>query len=191
LSASSGGCERSSSPRVRVAAELVRRVRKLTRRIAQLAHEIAAHIRRHRPVLPAETGCGPVTAAILIGHTAGARRFPTDGHFARLAGVAPIPVSSGRRHRHRLHRGGDRQLNKALHIIAVRRARIDPETRAYLERKRAEGKTTAEALRCLKRYRPALSPPTRTTTGRPPTIRCHRHAGPFTDVVLDIGATES
>ena len=137
---------------MRVGAELVRRVRELTRRIDQLEREIATAVRRHRPVVLAETGCGPVTAAILIGHTAGAQRFPTDGHFARLAGVAPIPVSSGRRHRHRLHRGGDRQLNKALHIIAVTRARIDPETRAYLQRKRAEGKTTAEALRCLKRY---------------------------------------
>jgi transposase len=103
-------------------------------------------------VLLAETGCGPMTAAILIAHTAGAERFPSDGHFARLAGVAPIPVSSGRRHRHRLHRGGDRQLNKALHVIAITRARPDPETRAYLQRKHAEGKTTAEALRCLKRH---------------------------------------
>jgi transposase len=75
-----------------------------------------------------------VTAAILIGHTAGAQRFPTDGHFARLAGVAPIPVSSGRRHRHRLHRGGDRQLNKALHIIA-----ITPDTRAPRGRPRLQG----------------------------------------------------
>jgi transposase len=140
------------SARVRVAAELVRRVRELTRRIDELEREMAALVRIHRPVLLAETGCGPMTAAILIGHTAGAERFPTDGHFARLAGVAPIPVSSGKRHRHRLHRGGDRQLNKALHIIAITRARLDPETRTYLERKHAEGKTTAEALRCLKRH---------------------------------------
>jgi|tagenome__1003787_1003787.scaffolds.fasta_scaffold20707898_1 transposase len=140
------------SARVRVAAELVRRVRELTRRVDELERELAALVRIHRPVLLAETGCGPMTAAILIGHTAGAERFPSDGHFARLAGVAPVPVSSGRRHRHRLHRGGDRQLNKALHIIAITRARLDPETRAYLQRKHAEGKTTAEALRCLKRH---------------------------------------
>lgn len=140
------------SARVRVAAELVRRVRELTRRVDELEREMAALVKIHRPVLLAETGCGPVTAAILIGHTAGAQRFPTDGHFARLAGVAPIPVSSGRRHRHRLHRGGDRQLNRALHIIAITRARLDPETRAYLDRKHAEGKSTAEALRCLKRH---------------------------------------
>jgi transposase len=144
------GFERSA--RVRVAGELVRRVRELTRRVDELERELAAQVRRHRPSLLAETGCGPVTAAILIGHTAGAQRFPSDGHFARLAGVAPIPVSSGRRHRHRLDRGGDRQLNKALHIIAITRARLDPETRTYLQRKHAEGKTTAEALRCLKRH---------------------------------------
>ncbi len=87
-----------------------------------------------------------------IARTAGAERFPTDAHFARQAGVAPIPVSSGRKDRHRLHRGGDRQLNRALHVIAITRARIDPETRAYLERKRAEGKTQREAIRCLKRH---------------------------------------
>jgi transposase len=140
------------SARVRVAVELVRRVSELTRRVDELERELAALVRIHRPVLLAETGCGPMTAAILIGHTAGAGRFPSDGHSARLAGVAPIPVSSGRRHRHRLHRGGDRQLNKALHIIAITRARLDPETRDYLQRKHAEGKTTAEALRCLKRH---------------------------------------
>src|SRR3954447_6239413 len=130
-SAPRGGCERSNVPaRVRVAAELVRRVRELTRRVDELERELAALVRIHRPVLLAETGCRPMTAAILIGHTAGAERFPSDGHFARLASVAPVPVSSGRRHRHRLHRGGDRQLNKALHIIAITRARLDPETRA-------------------------------------------------------------
>ncbi len=71
----------------------------------------------------AETGCGALTAAVLIGCTAGAERFATDAHFARQAGVAPIACSSGQTIRHRLHRGGDRQLNHALHIIAVTRAR--------------------------------------------------------------------
>jgi transposase len=68
-------------------------------------------VRVHRPEMLAETGCGPLTAAILIGQTAGAERFKSDAHFARLAGVAPIPVSSGRTDRHRLDRGGNRQLN--------------------------------------------------------------------------------
>jgi hypothetical protein len=93
-----------------------------------------------------------VTAAIIIGHTAGAQRFPTDGHFARHAGTAPVPASSGTTQRHRLHRGGDRQLNRAIHIIALSRANTDPETRAYLARKHAEGKTKLEAIRCLKRH---------------------------------------
>ena len=93
-----------------------------------------------------------MTAAIIIGHTAGAKRFPTDAHFARHAGVAPIPASSGNTQRHRLHRGGDRQLNRALHIISFSRARTDPETQAYLARKHAEGKSKAEAIRCLKRH---------------------------------------
>ena len=88
----------------------------------------------------------------MIGRTAGAERFPTDAHFARQAGVAPIPASPGRVNRYRHHRGGDRQLNRALHMIAITRARIDPETKAYLERKRTEGKTKREALRSLKRH---------------------------------------
>ncbi len=78
---------------------------------------------------------------------AGAQRFPSDAHFARTAGVAPIPVSSGRHERHRLDRGGNRQLNRALHVIAITRGRIDPETRAYLQRKEAEGKSRMEAMR--------------------------------------------
>lgn len=80
------------------------------------------------------------------------RRVKSDAHFARMAGVAPIPASSGRRDRHRLHRGGNRQLNRALHVIAITRGRIDPATRAYLQRKEGEGKTRIEAMRCLKRH---------------------------------------
>ena len=82
----------------------------------------------------------------------GAERFKSDAHFARVAGVAPIPVSSGRQDRHRLDRGGNRQLNRALHVIAITRGRIDPQTRAYLARKEAEGKSRIEAMRCLKRH---------------------------------------
>jgi transposase len=89
---------------------------------------------------------------MLIGQTAGARRFATDAQFARQSGTAPIPASSGNTTRFRLHRGGNRQLNRALHTIALSRARNDPETRAYLDRKRTEGKTNREAFRCLKRH---------------------------------------
>ena len=101
----------------------------------------------------------------MAGQTAGAERFATDAQFARMAGVAPIPASSGKRERHRLHRGGNRRMNHALHIIAITRARRDPTTKAYLQRKEAEGKTRMEALRCLKRqlarhfHRLLLKPP--------------------------------
>jgi transposase len=97
-------------------------------------------------------GCGPLTAAKLIGEIAGADRFESDARLARAAGVAPVPVSSGRRDRHRLDRGGNRQLNLAFHRFAVNRARHDPETAAYLARKQAQGMSRMEALRCLKRH---------------------------------------
>jgi transposase len=138
--------------RVRIALDLVASIRLLSRQAVALERELRVLILAYRPALLAAQGCGTLTAATLIGRTAGAERFATDGHFARQAGVAPVPVSSGRSDRYRLHRGGDRQLNRALHVIAITRARIDPATRAYLERKRAEGKTNREALRCLKRH---------------------------------------
>ena len=79
--------------------------------------------------------------------------------------MAPIPVSSGKTNRHRLDRGGNRQINAALHRVAVTRARCHPETKAYIDRKRQEGKSTREAIRCLKRHlarriRHLLQPPT-------------------------------
>jgi transposase len=139
-------------PRARVAREELVHIRSLTRQAKALEREITALVRAHRPALLAEDGCGALTAATLIGRTAGAERFATDSQFARQAGSAPIPASSGRRNRHRLHRGGDRQLNRALHVIAVTRARIDPVTQEYIQRRIAEGKTRREAIRCLKRH---------------------------------------
>ena len=141
-----------ATARVRVARELVTRIRQLTRQINALEAELRALVRAQRPRLLAETGCGALTAATLIGRTAGAQRFATDAQFARQSGTAPIPASSGKRQHHRLHRGGDRQLNRALHTIAITRARHDPATRAYLDRKIAEGKTPKQAIRCLKRH---------------------------------------
>jgi transposase len=138
--------------RTRVALELVASIRAISGRANELERELRTLVMAYRPALLAEQDLGVLTAATLIGRTAGAERFPTDAQFARQAGVAPIPISSGRKDRHRLHRGGDRQLNRALHVIAITRARIDPQTRAYLDRKRAEGKSSREALRCLKRH---------------------------------------
>src|SRR5919108_3164789 len=111
-----------ASARVRVALQLVRRIRALTREATALEAELRALVRAQRPKLLTETGCGALTAATMIGRTAGAERFATDARFARQTGTAPIPASSGNRKRHRLHRGGDRQLNHALHTIAITRA---------------------------------------------------------------------
>jgi transposase len=145
-------CAMPQTARVRIAREQVKRIAVLTREAEALKRELRDLVRQHRPELLAETGCGPLCAAILIGQTAGAERFASDAQFARIAGVAPIPVSSGRHDRHRLDRGGNRQLNRALHVIAITRGRIDPQTRVYLARKEAEGKSRIEAMRCLKRH---------------------------------------
>jgi transposase len=93
-----------------------------------------------------------LTAAKLVGEIAGAQRFATPAKLARAAGVALIPASSGNKQRQRLDHGGNRQINAALHRVIVTRARCHPETRDYIARRQAEGKTTREAIRCLKRY---------------------------------------
>jgi transposase len=138
--------------RVRIAREQVSHLRGLNREIDALHRELAELVKTHRPKLVAEMGCGALTAAILIGHTAGNERFGSDASFALQTGTAPIPCSSGQRTQHRLNRGGDRQLNHALHVIAITRAQRDPATQEYLARKEAEGKTKKGALRCLKRH---------------------------------------
>jgi transposase len=140
------------STQLRIAKAMLTRISQISRQETELEAELTALIQAHNPQLLAERGCGTITAAILIGHTAGAQRFATEAAFARHTGTAPIPASSGNTSRHRLHRGGDRQLNRAIHIIALCRARTDPQTRIYLDRKAAEGKTKREAIRCLKRH---------------------------------------
>jgi transposase len=136
---------------VRVARELVRLITARTTRIRELEAELAALVESYAPQLLKERGCGPLTAAKLIGEIAGADRFATDSKLARTGGAAPIPASSGNTQRHRLDRGGNRQLNAALHRLAVNKAHWCRDTAAYLARKQAEGKTRKEALRCLKR----------------------------------------
>jgi len=138
--------------RVRIARELVREIAARTTRIRELEAELAALVESYAPRLLAERGCGPLTAAKLIGEIAGADRFATDAKLARTSGTAPIPASSGNTQRHRLDRGGNRQLNCALHRLAVNKGTWDPDAAAYLARKQAEGQSRKEALRCLKRH---------------------------------------
>ena len=115
--------------RVRIARELVRQITARTTRIRELEAELAALVESYAPQLLAERGCGPLTAAKLIGEIAGADRFATDAKLARTSGAAPIPASSGNTHRHRLDRGGNRQLNCALHRLAVNKAQLGPRHR--------------------------------------------------------------
>jgi transposase len=138
--------------RVRIARDELRRLRELTHAINLLEAEIADLVAQVAPQLLDEPGFGPLTAAKLVGEIAGAARFSSDAKLARAAGLAPIPISSGRTDRHRLDRGGNRQINAAVHRVAVTRARCHPETIEFVARKKAEGKTHREAVRSLKRH---------------------------------------
>lgn len=137
---------------VRIARELTERCRTLSAEIDALEREITQLAAALAPELMIVPGCGALTAASIIGETAGALRFASEARFAMHAGVAPVPVSSGRSDRYRLNRRGNRQLNCALHRIAVTQMRTHEPARAFMARKRAEGKTKREALRCLKRH---------------------------------------
>jgi transposase len=136
---------------VRLARELVARCRSPNRIIVELDHELAQRTAELAPALLELPGCGAVTAAKLLAEIGPIDRFKSDAQLARHGGVAPLEASSGRVQRHRLDRGGNRQLNCALYRIAITQSRYHPCARAYLERKQAEGKSRREAIRCLKR----------------------------------------
>ena len=142
---------REQDVQVRIARELVARCRSLTRTIEDLNQELEQRAATVAPALLELPGCGAITAAKLLAEIGPISRFKTDAQLARHSGVAPLEASSGKNQRHRLDRGGNRQLNAALYRIAITQARYHPDARAYLERKQAEGKTRREAIRCLKR----------------------------------------
>ncbi len=131
---------------------IARRVLQLTTEERELAREIEALTRRLAPQLLDQPGVGPHAAAQLVLSWSHRGRISSEAAFARLAGAAPIPASSGQTIRYRLDRSGDRKLNRALHMILVTRKRTHPPTIAYIERRLQEGKTRREANRCLKRY---------------------------------------
>jgi transposase len=137
---------------VRICLELVARCREITVRAKELEREIAALIKATALMLLEIPGCGSLTAAKIVAETAQVSRFPTEGHFARYAGTAPVPASSGATHRHRFNRRGNRQLNAALHRIAVTQLRIHQPAKDYVARKRSEGMSKTEAIRALKRH---------------------------------------
>jgi transposase len=133
--------------------------RRLARAVLAATDDLAAnraaldkHVRELMPGLLELPGLGPVTAAILLSVWSHRGRVRSEAAFAALAGTAPLPASSGKTVRHRLSRGGDRQLNRALDVIARARMVSCPTTRAYVQRRTAEGRTKREIRRCLKRY---------------------------------------
>jgi transposase len=131
---------------------LAHRVRQLRTEAKTLEQELARRTHTLAPELLAQPGVGPISAAAVLIAWSAPGRLRSEAAFARLAGTAPIPASSGKTVRHRLDRGGDRQLNRALHTIILSRRRIDPTTQTYITRRVSEGKTQREAIRCLKRY---------------------------------------
>jgi transposase len=131
---------------------IARRVLQLQAEERELARQIEALIRKLAPQLLDQPGVGPHAAAQLVLSWSHPGRIRSEAAFARLAGTAPIPASSGQTIRYRLDRSGDRKLNRALHLILVTRKRTHPPTKSYIERRIQEGKTRREATRCLKRY---------------------------------------
>jgi transposase len=135
----------------RLAADLTARITALSTDINALEREIAVLARQLAPSLLALPGVAELTAAMIVGQTAGAARFKSKDAYARHNGTAPLPVWSGNRIRHRLSRTGNRQLNCAIHRIAVTQIRCHPDAQAYLNRRITAGDTKTEALRALKR----------------------------------------
>src|SRR6185437_9178893 len=147
----------------RLALRLVEHLRLLTDEIDELTAEITVRVTRIAPSLLAIVGCGALSAAKIVGETAHAGRFRSKDAYARHNGTAPLPVWSSNKQRHRLSRTGNRQLNAALHRIALTQARMHPPARELLARRKAGGDGGMEALRVLKRrlsdvvYRAMLS----------------------------------
>jgi transposase len=142
---------REQTTQVRIARDLLGSCRALSRSIGELERELCARTQAIAPRLLELAGCGPLSAAKLLCEIGPIDRFASDAQLARHAGVAPLEASSGKQRRHRLDRGGNRQLNCALHRIAITQGRVHAPARAYLERKQSEGKSRREAIRCLKR----------------------------------------
>lgn len=140
-----------AEPVARFARDLLDRIIELSSAIRALEHEIESLVRSHAPTLLALAGCGALTAAKIIGEAAGISRFRSKEAFARHNGTAPVPVWSGNVVRHRLNRGGNRQLNVALHRIAITQIRLAGPGQAYLDHRLASGNSRTEAIRALRR----------------------------------------
>lgn len=137
----------------RVLRGLAKRWQQLSREVASLDDQLAVLVEQRAPELLALRGVGvDVAGTLLVAAGDNPERLAHEASFAALCGVSPIDASSGRQKRHRLNRGGNRDANRALWVVALVRLRCDPRTRVYVERRRSEGLSKPEVLRCLKRY---------------------------------------
>jgi hypothetical protein len=137
---------------VRALRATARRIQMLTAEADDLEAELELLVAAVAPELLVEPGVGTISAAQVLNAWSHAGRIRSEKAFAMMAGAAPIPASSGQTVRHRLNRGGDRQLNRALHTVVLSRMRFHPETRTYAARRAGQGRTPREIKRCLKRY---------------------------------------
>ena len=137
--------------RLEIAIDHIEDVMRLDRKIDDYNRRIVIEIQNCGTTLTRLYGIGPINAALILGEVGDVSRFPNRDHFASYTGTAPISASSGEHQRHRLNRAGNRRLNHALHIAAITQIRQDTPGRVLYQRKKAEGKTHKEALRCLKR----------------------------------------
>ena len=178
---SSPPCARATPrgrPAAGVAAELIGDLERVYRRQKAADKELKALVEATGSTLTSLPGIGPQGAARLLVEVADVTRFPTAAHFASWTGTAPIDASSGDQVRHRLSRGGNRQINRVLHVMAIVQLRNPSEGRNYFDRKKNDGKTSMEAIRCVKRrlsdivYRTMLDDAVRTVES--------------TDVVYDV-----
>jgi len=176
--------------------ELAGKIRFLDAQCGRLQTRIGELAAQASPALVGLTGVGPHVAAQLLA-TAGdnPQRLNSEAAFAKLCGVCPIPASSGKTSRHRLNRGGDRRANNALFTMVLVRMRHDPATRAYTARRRAEGKTRKEIIRCLKRYiarevyQALTNPPDDLPTGTELRALRQRQGHTLTTVANALGTT--
>ncbi len=143
--------EGDTSVRAQLCRRRLDRIAHIDAEVSDLTRQISGAVAASKTSLTGLYGVGPLVAARFIAEVVDVDRYPDKNTFASANGTAPLAASSGRTVRHRLNRGVNRQLNRALYTIAITQIRAETEGRAYYQRKRAEGKTSREALRCLKR----------------------------------------
>lgn len=137
--------------RLEVATELIDEIAALDDRMKISKKRVSEAVAASGTTVTNVTGVGPISAAIIVGYTGNIERFPTKNHYASYNATAPIEASSGDHTRHRLNQRGNRQLNYTMHLAAITQIRLPTEGRVYYDRKRAEGKSSKEAIRCLRR----------------------------------------